>query len=357
MRPYDFVVQQQLTAAPAQRPIPSSAQRRAKSAHAEGERTRGGRSPAPPKKNGFFAEAKNPYSLREARMIGAVLTRVSRARMQLFRLSEKVASFLGCGASLGSPMTHRHWGGSPPLVLSPSACAFRASALMKVWDFTHLPLLQLISCLLSFLLLFSCSKTPAPPPPPSYPARIAVAAQNEPPILIEALGHVDAITAIDIRSRIEGELTGVYFTQGQEVKKGDLLFTVDPRPYQAALKQAEATLEENLAILALAEEKVKRYMILAKDEYYSQIDYETLQSNYAAAAAVVKQNQAQVDSALINLDYCWIYAPIDGMTGILQVDFGNLVGAAGSQPSQPLITLNQMAPIFVTFAVPEFQLP
>ena len=186
---------------------------------------------------------------------------------------------------------------------------------------------------------------------------MATAAAKEAPIFLEALGHVDSITSIEIRSRIEGELTGVYFTQGQEVKKDDLLFTIDPRPYEASLREAQAALEENLAILALAEEKVKRYRILAKDEYYSQIDYETLQSDYAAAAASVKQNQAQVDKALINLDYCWIYAPIDGRTGILQVDFGNLVGAAGGQPSEPLITLNQMDPIFVTFSLPEFQLP
>lgn len=202
----------------------------------------------------------------------------------------------------------------------------------------------------------ACQKKAPPPAPLSYPVRIAEAQSKEAPIFLEALGHVDSITTIEIRSRIEGELTGIYFTQGQEVKKDDLLFTIDPRPYEAALKEAQANLEESLAILALAEEKVKRYRILAKDEYYSQIDYETLQSNFAAASAVVKQNQAQVDNALINLNYCWIYAPIDGMTGILQIDYGNLVGAAG-QPSEPLILLNQMTPIFVTFSIPEFQLP
>jgi len=207
-----------------------------------------------------------------------------------------------------------------------------------------------------FLLLFlltACHKKPEAPPAPAYPVKTGVAVQKEAPIFIEALGHVDSITAISLKSRIEGELTGVYFTQGQEVKKGDLLFTIDPRPYQAALKEAQATLDQNLANLALASEKVKRYRTLAKDEYYSQIDYETLQANYAATAALVEQNRAQLDSALINLNYCWIYAPIDGMMGILQVDFGNLVANDGST----LSTLNQMAPIYVTFSLPEFQLP
>lgn len=188
---------------------------------------------------------------------------------------------------------------------------------------------------------------------PKYPVQIGVAAQKEAPIFIEALGHVDSITQINIKSRIEGELTGVYFTQGGEVKKGDLLFTIDPRPYQATLNQAKAALEQNLASLSLAAEKLKRYRTLAKDEYYSQIDYETLQANYAEASALVEQTKAQVESANINLNYCWIYAPIDGQTGLLQIDYGNLVADNGNT----LTTLNQMTPIYVTFAIPEFQLP
>jgi len=214
---------------------------------------------------------------------------------------------------------------------------------MKKWGFIFL------------LLLTACHKKPVASAPPSYPVEIGVAVQKEAPLFIEALGHVDSITAINIRSRVEGEITGVYFTQGQEVKKGDLLFTIDPRPYQADLKDAQATLDQNLANLALAEEKVKRYRILTKNEYYSQIDYETLQANYAATAAIVEQNRAQVDKALIDLNYCWIYAPIDGMMGILLVDFGNMV--CPCTDATGLTTLNQMAPIYVTFSIPEYQLP
>lgn len=201
-------------------------------------------------------------------------------------------------------------------------------------------------------LLTSCHQKPLKPITPTYPVRTTVAIQKEAPIFIEALGHIDSIHAISLKSRIEGEITGVYFTQGQEVKKNDLLFTIDPRPYEAALKEAEATLTENLANLALAAEKVKRYRTLVKDEYYAQIDYETLQANYAATAALVEQNKAQVDTAKINLNYCWIYAPIDGMMGILQVDQGNLVSNDGTT----LSTLNQMNPIYVTFSIPEYQL-
>ena len=208
-------------------------------------------------------------------------------------------------------------------------------------------------CLI-LLLIFSvaCSKKSKAPPTPSYPVKVTQSLQKKSPIFIETLGHVDSMTSIQLKSRIEGELTGVHFKQGDEVYKGNLLFTIDPRPYQAALKEAESTLNQNLANLALAEEKVKRYRTLAKDEYFSQIDYETLQSDFAATSALVEQNRAAVDSALINLNYCWIYAPIDGMMGLLQVDFGNLVQNDGST----LSTLNQMAPIYVTFSIPEFQL-
>ena len=204
------------------------------------------------------------------------------------------------------------------------------------------------------LLAASCAKKKEPPPPPSFPVQVTKVQQKDTPIYIEALGHVDPIVSIDLRSRIEGNLTGVYFQQGQEVKRDDLLFTIDPKPYEAALKQAQATLEQYRANLALSQEKVKRYQTLAREEFYSQIDYETLQADYAANLALVEAAQAQVDSALINLDYCWIYAPIDGMMGILEVDYGNLVG---NDQQQKLATLNQMSPIYVTFSIPEIRLP
>lgn len=207
--------------------------------------------------------------------------------------------------------------------------------------------------MLLLLLCTSCHKKKVETTVPSYAVQIGVAEGKDTPIYIEALGHVDSITSIDVYSRIEGELTGVYFNQGQEVKKGDLLFTIDPLPYQAKLKEAQGTLEEAQANLALSAEKVKRYKTLTKDEFYSQIDYETLQSTMAANQAQVTANQAQVDAAKINLDYCWIYSPIDAMTGILKIDFGNLICV---NCQNPLITLNQMSPIFVTFSVPEFQL-
>ena len=275
------------------------------------------------RKEFFFARAKKKYSCREARQKTERFCHLPRFAARIF------------------PFCPRKKGILSPLCYLPSLCA-------SVVHF-FLPLL---------LLTAGCHKKELPQSPPAVPVRIVAAESKEASIFIEGLSHVESITSIDIRSRIEGELIGIYFQQGQEVKKGDLLFTVDPKPYEAVLKQAEAILNQNLANLSLAEEKVKRYKSLAKDEYYSQIDYETLQANFAATRALVEQNRAQVDSAKINLDYCWIYAPIDGMTGILQIDYGNLVNnAATNTGSVPLTVLNQMDPIFVTISIPEFELP
>lgn len=210
----------------------------------------------------------------------------------------------------------------------------------------------IFSCII--LLLAGCRSKEKVVPTAVLPVVTAVAIARDVPIFLEALGHVDSMDSIQIRSRIEGELTGVYFRQGQEVKKGDLLFTIDPKPYQAELQRAQGKLSQDRANLSLSEEKVKRYKMLAQGEYYSQMDYETLQANLAANVGAAQQSQADVDSAAIRLDYCWIYAPVDGKMGILQIDLGNLVSADGSKP---LATLNQMTPIFVTFSVPEIQLP
>lgn len=205
------------------------------------------------------------------------------------------------------------------------------------------------------LFLASCSHQKSEVMPShSFPVQLTKVEKKEVPIYLEALGHVDPIVSVELRSRIEGYLTGVYFTQGQEVKQDDLLFTIDPKPYEAALKQAIGVLEQTSANVSLALEKVKRYQSLVQEEFYSQIDYETLQSNFAAETARVTQAEAEVESAQINLDYCWIYAPIQGMMSLLDVDFGNLVG---NDQAQKLATLNQISPIYVTFSLPEIHLP
>ncbi len=203
------------------------------------------------------------------------------------------------------------------------------------------------------LLCSSCSKE-KPEAPSPIPVKVQKVEPRDAPIFIDTIGHVDPVVKVEITSRVKGELTGVYFKQGDFVSKGDLLFTIDPRPFQATLDRAKASLEQNLASLKFAEEKVMRYASLTKEEYFSQIDFDQFQTDVETFSALVKQNQADVDQASVNLEYTWIYSPLDGRTGILKLDQGNLVR---DDERQILISVNQITPIFVTFAVPERDLP
>ncbi|PIS00317.1 MAG: efflux RND transporter periplasmic adaptor subunit [Chlamydiae bacterium CG10_big_fil_rev_8_21_14_0_10_35_9] len=205
------------------------------------------------------------------------------------------------------------------------------------------------------LFLGSCKKkSELAESDPAFLVTAVKAIQKDAPLYLEAIGHVESIERIKVMSRVEGELTGVYFKEGDYVKKGDLLFTIDPRPYEAKLKFAEGTLAENLANLKLAQEKVLRYTTLVQEEYYSEIDYRQLQTTAETDDALVKKAEADVEDAKINLNYCWIYSPIEGKTGILQIDKGNLVRA---NDQNELITINQISPIYVTFALSEKFLP
>lgn len=176
------------------------------------------------------------------------------------------------------------------------------------------------------------------------------AIKKDTPLYLEAIGHVESIEQIEVRSRVEGELTGVYFKEGDFVKKGDLLFTIDPRTFQTNVRFSEGSLEENTASLKLAQEKVLRYMSLVQEEYFSEIDYKQLQTNAETSEAMVKKSQAELEDAKINLNYCWIYSPIDGKTGILNIDKGNLIKP---NDEKQLITINQISPIYVTFSISE----
>ena len=208
--------------------------------------------------------------------------------------------------------------------------------------------------LLFFLLCFSCGKNKSPQQERSFPIKKAVVQVKDVPIYIDSIGHVTPRYAIDIKSRVEGELIEVYFKEGQDIKKDDLLFLIDPRPFQNDLEKAEGTLLENLANLHLAKEKVARYSKLIKDDYVAQFDFDSYISKVELYEALVKQNKAEIEQAKLNLEYCSIYSPVDGRTGILQIDKGNLVPIEGSTP---LISINQITPIYVILTVPENELP
>lgn len=184
----------------------------------------------------------------------------------------------------------------------------------------------------------------------TVPVLVATAIQKAMPLQIRAVGNVEAYSTVSVKSQVTGVLTQAHFKEGQNVKKGQLLFTVDPRPLEAVLKQAEATLARDVAQLQNAREQARRYAELVKKQYVSQEQYDQIRTNADALEAVVEADKAAVENAKVQLSYCYIYSPIDGQVGSLLVYEGNLVRV---NDATPLVVINQVTPINVTFSVPE----
>ena len=184
----------------------------------------------------------------------------------------------------------------------------------------------------------------------AIPVMVATAVQKAVPIQIRAVGNVEAFTTVSVKSQVTGVLTQAHFKEGQDVKKGQLLFTIDPRPFEAALKQAEANLARDTAQVKNLREQVRRYAELVEKQYVSREQYDQIKTNADAAESVVDADKAAVENAKVQLSYCYIYSPVNGRVGSLLVNEGNLVRV---NDGAPLVVINQVSPIFVTFAIPE----
>jgi multidrug efflux system membrane fusion protein len=185
------------------------------------------------------------------------------------------------------------------------------------------------------------------------PVLIATAVQKSVPVQLKAVGNVEPYNTVSVKSQVTGVLQQAHFKEGQDVKKGQLLFTIDPRPLEAALKQAEAALARDAAQLRNWREQVKRYAELVDKQYVSREQYDQIKTNADAAEAVVEADRAAVENAKVQLSYCYIYSPVNGRVGSLLVNEGNLVRV---NDGTPLVVINQINPINVTFAVPEVNL-
>ena len=184
----------------------------------------------------------------------------------------------------------------------------------------------------------------------AVPVLVATAIQKPVPVQLRAVGNVEAYTTVSVKSQVTGVLNQAHFKEGQDVKKGQLLFTIDPRPFDAALKQAEANLARDTAQLRNLREQVRRYAELVDKQYVSREQYDQIKTNADAAEAVVEADKAAVENAKVQLSYCYIYAPVTGRVGSLLVNEGNLVRV---NDATPLVIINQITPINVTFSVPE----
>jgi len=191
-----------------------------------------------------------------------------------------------------------------------------------------------------------------PAAPPGIPATVGFAEKKDIPVYVRGIGSVQAFNMVSVKSRVDGQIMKVAFKEGQEVKAGDPLFQIDPRPYQAALDQATAAKQRNEAQLVGAEADLERYGKLIGSGYQSRQSFDQQKAITDALKGAIAGDQAAIDTARLNLGYADIRAPIDGRTGSRQVDPGNLV-----QTSQntALVTITQTRPIFVNFTVPQDQ--
>jgi len=192
-----------------------------------------------------------------------------------------------------------------------------------------------------------------PPAAPAVPVQAAVATKRDVPVYLTGLGTVQAFNTVTVKTRVDGELEKVAFTEGQDVKAGDLLAQIDPRPFQATLDQATAKKVQDEAQLANAKVDLQRFVSLATRDFATKQQLDTQKALVAQLQAQIEGDQGAIDSARTQLDYATITSPINGRTGIRLVDQGNIVHATDTIG---LVVVTQLQPISVIFTLPEDQL-
>ena len=188
--------------------------------------------------------------------------------------------------------------------------------------------------------------------PPAIPVSVAQVAQEVVPFRLQEIGNVEAYATVSVKARVDGQIVEVGFKEGEEVPRGRLLFKIDPRPYQAALRQAEANFLRDTAQKNQARSQENRYQELLAKNFVSKEAYAQIRTNADTAEAVAQGSRAALDNATLNLEYCTIRSPIDGYPGKIQIQMGNLK----ANDTLPLVVINQVHPIYVNFSVPEQQL-
>lgn len=210
-------------------------------------------------------------------------------------------------------------------------------------------LLSLVVVGFSFL---GCQKSKSPPPPP-LPVTTAVARTGDMPLYLETFGRGVTIASVTVVPQVTGILAETKFTEGATVKKGDVIFQIDPRPYEAAVNEAQGNLETAKANLVNANEQLARQQKLYETKVNDVQDFQNAQATAQAAQGNVLSSQAALENAQINLGYCTITAPIDGRTGPYLINTGNLVTANSSQ----LVNIQTQSPIYVDYTISESDLP
>ena len=187
----------------------------------------------------------------------------------------------------------------------------------------------------------------------AVPVSVVAAARKSVPVQLQAIGNVEPLASVAVKARVDGQILAVNFKEGQEVRKGEVLFRLDPRPFEAALKQAEANVLRDAAARDQARSQERRYQELLAKNFVSKEAYAQFVTNAQTSEATAAASRAALESARVNLDYCTIASPIDGFVGRALLQAGNMVKA---NDVNALVVINQMRPIYVSFSVPEQQL-
>ncbi len=215
-----------------------------------------------------------------------------------------------------------------------------------------------LAALAMLAALSGCGNDAASAKRPAGPVAAVVsveaAEQRSVPVRLQAIGNVEAYSTVSLKARVDGQIVAVNFTEGKEVRKDEVLFRIDPRSFEAALRQAEANALRDAAARDQARSQERRYQELLEKNFVSKEAYAQIRTNAEVAEATAKASQAALENARLNLEYCTIAAPIDGIPGKVLLQVGNLVKA---NDTGALVVINQVKPVFVNFAVPEQELP
>lgn len=185
----------------------------------------------------------------------------------------------------------------------------------------------------------------------TVPVTAAQAVLKSIPLEIRTVGNIESFSTVQIKSRVTGELQKVHFKEGQDVVSGDLLFTIDPRPFEAALGEARAKLERDRALFRKAEEDNRRYENLFQGGFISKEQYDQVRTNLSSLQATLAADEAVVENARLQLGYTSIYSPISGRTGLILIDRGNMIKA--NDDNKSMVVIEQINPIYASFSAPE----
>ncbi|WP_353114880.1 efflux RND transporter periplasmic adaptor subunit [Nitratidesulfovibrio sp.] len=242
-----------------------------------------------------------------------------------------------------------------PRPAGPSSVAHARRAAVHLPVLPILPILSVLAVML--VLLAGCSggddAARAKPQKRPVPVATALAEKRDLPVVVRTVGNVEPYATVSVKSRVDGQIVGVHFREGQDVRKGDLLFSVDRRALEAALNEAEARLQRDRVLLAKADEDVRRFERLVADGYVSRDQYEQYRSSADSLRATVRADEASVETARVQLSYTTITAPMSGRAGQVKVDLGNMVRAGADTV---LVVIDQIEPIYVGFSLPEMHL-